>query len=140
MNYTQRLFPCFVLMVAFLVGCLPPPKKEMIDDKKSKEGKAKVGVGKKGEGYGNNVPYLKPAATLWKAKEKIVFEIAIPKSMQLFEALNGRKPKTHDEFMTEIIKKGQIKLPELDKGLEYFYDGKKGELMVRNEAAKKQAQ
>lgn len=102
---------------------------------KSKTGKAKVGVGKKGEGYGNMVPILKPAATFWKVKEKIAFEIAIPKTLQLFEAAQGRKPKSHDEFMQKIIREGKIKLPELDEGLEYFYDSQSGELMVRNRAA-----
>lgn len=109
------------------------------DNKKapdSEGGEAKVGVGKKGEGYGNNVPILKPAATFWKAKEKIAFEIAIPKAMQLYEALNGRKPKSHQEFMDEIISKNRIKLPELKEGLEYFYDAKQGILMARNQAAK----
>ena len=103
---------------------------------KSKTGKAKVGVGKKGEGYGNRVPILKPAATFWRVQEKIAFEIAIPKTLQLFEAIQGRKPKSHDEFMEKIIKEGKIKLPELEEGLEYFYDSQSGELMVRNRAAK----
>lgn len=134
----RRLLPCYTLFLALLTGCLPPSKSDKDGNGEGKEGKAKVGVGKKGEGYGNNVPYLKPAATLWKAKEKIVFDIAIPKAMQLYEALEGRKPKSHDEFMKEIVQKNQIKLPELDAGLEYFYDADQGQLMVRNEAAKKQ--
>ncbi len=120
----------------FLMGCAGQKSK----DSESKEGKAKVGVGKKGEGYGINVPLLKPASTFWKVKEKIAFDILIPKNVQLFQAKTGRKPKSHEEFMQEIVVKGKVKLPELDEGLEYYYDADKGELMVRNEAAKQSQQ
>lgn len=123
----------FAMMILVFVGCSGSKETTKSEkDTKSKTGKAKVGVGKKGEGYGNVVPILKPAATFWKAKEKIAFEIAIPKTMQLFEAINGRKPKSHEEFMEKIIRDGKVKLPELDEGMEYFYDAKQGELMVRN--------
>ncbi|MEE2641844.1 MAG: hypothetical protein VX768_14550 [Planctomycetota bacterium] len=117
--------------LAFCCGCVEQASRE----KESPVGKAEVGVGKKGKGYGNRVPILKPAATFWRVKEKIAFEIAIPKSLQLYEATHGHKPKTHDEFMEKIIRDGKIKLPELDEGLEYFYDAKAAQLMVRNQPA-----
>jgi hypothetical protein len=122
----------FVLLAS--PGCVPAPTEPKVEKGKEEDGppsrSAQVGVGKKGEGYGEMVPYLKPAATYWKIKEKIVFEIAIPKTMQLYEALHGRKPKSHEEFMEEIVKKNKIKLPELKDGLEYQYDPELGELMV----------
>ncbi|MEC9093874.1 MAG: hypothetical protein VX438_14285 [Planctomycetota bacterium] len=117
----------------FWVGCRNSVERKDIP---SKTGKARVGVGKKGEGYGNLVPILKPAATFWKVKEKIAFEIVIPKTLQLFEATHGRKPKSHAEFMKKIIEEGKVKLPQLDEGLEYFYDAQNGELMVRNQVAR----
>ena len=121
------------LSLIAVVGCGPKSKKD--DKEKDKTGKAKVGVGAKGEGYGNMAPILKPASTFWKAKEAIAFNIVIPKNMQLFEATNGRKPKSHEEFMEKIIGEGKVKLPKLDEGLEYFYDADKGELMVRSQAS-----
>ena len=120
-----------VLLILMATGC-GGKKKETKEGSKTEPGKAKVGVGAKGKGYGNALPLLKPAATFWKAKEALAFNAVIPKNMQLFEATNGRKPKSHEEFMQKIIRDGKVSLPDLDEGLEYFYDAKKGELMVRN--------
>ncbi len=50
--------------------------------------------------------------------------------MQLFNATEGRNPKSHAEFMEKIIKEGQIKLPELWEGETYRYDPKTAELWV----------
>ena len=87
---------------------------------------------KKGEGYGNNVPLLKPASTFWKAKGDLIYKL-IKHQVDLHEAING-KIKSHEEFMEKIVKPNQsrIKLPELKPGLEYYYDPDKGELMVRS--------
>lgn len=119
-----------IVLLAF-AGCGGADKKES-SSAHPESGQAKVGVGKKGDGYGNHVPILKPASVFFKAKEKIAFEIVIPKNLQLFEATYGRKPKSHDEFMQKIIKEGKVKLPELKDGLEYYYDPMQGELMVRS--------
>ncbi len=95
---------------------------------------AAVGVGKKGrklekhKGTGRII--AQPAVTYFRAKEKIIFEIVIPKNMQLFEATNGRYPKSHEEFMKEIVEFGQIQLPELAEGKSYIYDPKTHQLMV----------
>jgi hypothetical protein len=53
--------------------------------------------------------------------------------MGQYEALNGEKPKTYEEFMEKIIKKGQpdgIQLPMLPYYQEYGYDPDKKELVV----------
>ena len=50
--------------------------------------------------------------------------------MQLFQATNGHFPKSHEEFMKEIIEFGQIKLPELPEGKSYVYEPKTHQLMV----------
>ena len=97
---------------------------------------AGVGVGKKGrklekhEGTGKII--AQPAVSYFRAKEKIVFEIVIPKNMQLFQATNGRFPKSHEEFMKEIVEFGQIQLPELPEGGRYVYDPKTHQLMVES--------
>ncbi len=64
----------------------------------------------------------------------MVFEIQVPHALQLYEATNGRKPATHEEFMEQIIKANQIELPELPAGQRYIYDSQTGELMVEKPA------
>jgi hypothetical protein len=71
-----------------------------------------------------------PIANYFKARELIVFAIQVPEAMKTFRALHNRNPKSHQEFMNEIIKAGGIKLPDLPTGAEYRYDPEKGELMV----------
>ena len=61
---------------------------------------------------------------------KVMTTAAIPDAMNTFKALNGRKPKSHEEFMKEIIKASGIKLPDLPPDAKYVYDPQKGELTV----------
>ncbi len=59
-----------------------------------------------------------------------------------YEALNGEKPKTYQDFMDVIIKKGKadgIQLPMLPYYQEYAYDSDKKELVVVEYPAKKKA-
>jgi hypothetical protein len=91
--------------------------------------KAEKGVGAKGRGYGQGV-IATPVATLFAAKERIAFDIQIPHAMNLFKAMEGRMPNSHEEFMEKIIKENQIKLPTLPEGERYVYDPKKEQLMV----------
>jgi hypothetical protein len=94
--------------------------------------KAQVGVGAQGKGYGTPDGGLitTPIAAYFGAREQIVFNIQIPDAMRTFQALNGRYPKSHEEFMKEIIQAGGIKLPELPEGAKYVYDPEKAELDV----------
>lgn len=105
----------------------PPPAPPMVQEK------AGVGVGAKGRGYGQGV-IATPAASLFAAQERIVFEMKIPHTMNLFKAQEGRAPKTHEEFMDRIIKENQIQLPELPEGHRYVYDPKTEQLMVEKPA------
>ena len=62
--------------------------------------------------------------------------------MDMYEALNGEKPKTYEEFMEQIIKKGKaegIQLPMLPYYQEYAYDTDKKELVVIEYPEKKKA-
>jgi hypothetical protein len=96
--------------------------------------RAEVGVGQRGRslddqtGIGRRI--AQPAVSLFAFRERAVFEIQIPQAMQLFEATEGRKPTSHDEFMTRIIRENQIQLPELPEGSEYRYRPQEGELWV----------
>ena len=62
--------------------------------------------------------------------------------MDVYEVQNGSKPKTYEEFMDQIIKKGKpdgIMLPMLPYYQEYGYDPDKQELVVIEYPAKKKA-
>lgn len=100
--------------------------------------KAEVGVGKRGQLLNDkgaiNKMIVTPALVLFRTEQRVVFEIQVPHALQLYEATNGRKPATHEEFMEQIIKANQIELPELPAGQRYIYDPQTGELMVEKPA------
>lgn len=97
--------------------------------------KAGVGSGKKGRSLDAHEGIIvTPAKTLFAAKEKIKFEIEVPHALQLYKALEGSGPKSHDEFMEKVIKANQIQLPELPAGHEYLYDPTTETLMVKKPA------
>lgn len=90
---------------------------------------ADVGAGSKGRGYGLGF-IATPAASLFAARERIIFQDQIPHQMDMFKALNNRPPKSHEEFMEEIVKPLQITLPELPEGQKYQYNPKDQQLWV----------
>jgi len=95
--------------------------------------KADVGVGKRGRGYDTSpivAPITVPVATFFAARERLSFQIQIPQAMQLYKAEKGAAPKTHEEFMENIIKANRIPLPDLPAGHRYIYDPAREELMV----------
>jgi len=97
--------------------------------------RAETGVGKQGQSLkderGIGAMIVQPARSLFAFKQRVVFEIQIPSAVKLFAATEGRKPKSHDEYMSKIIKANQIRLPELPAGQTYIYDPQLGELMVQ---------
>ncbi len=98
---------------------------------------AAAGVAKQGQSLNNEKGIgrmiAQPAITLFTVRERAVFEIQIPQAMNLFEASEGRKPKSHDEFMAKIINANQIKLPELPAGKTYQYHPDDSQLYVHSE-------
>jgi len=99
--------------------------------------KARVGVGDKTRRLENPdlvKSIIVPARAYFRARERIAFEIKIPHAMQLYKALNGRAPRDQKEFMEQIIKANQIRLPDLRAGERYVYDPKTEELMVERPA------
>jgi len=93
--------------------------------------KAEKGVGLKGRSLDEyEGPLVTPAKAFFAAKERIAFEIEVPHALQLYEASSGEAPKTHDEFMENVIKANQIKLPVLPPGHKYVYDPATKQLMV----------
>jgi hypothetical protein len=93
--------------------------------------KAQKGVGIKGRSLDEyEGVVVTPVKSYFSTKERIVFEIAVPQAMNLFQATEGRFPESHDEFMEKIVKFNNIQLPELPMGHKYVYDPETHELLV----------
>jgi hypothetical protein len=92
---------------------------------------AAVGVGAQGKDYGAGM-VTTPVSAYFAAKQMIVFNIQLPKAMQMFKLTKNRNPNSQAEFDEQIIKEWDIKLPELPAGERYLYDPAKGELMVEH--------
>jgi hypothetical protein len=107
----------------------PPAQQAAAKDANAGSKKAEVGVGKSHSRLSKSLICTEFAA-IYCAREKLVFEVEIPKAMQLFKAAEDRNPKSHEEFMERIIKENQIHLPELWEGETYRYDPKTAELWV----------
>jgi hypothetical protein len=91
--------------------------------------KAQVGSGEKGRDYGDGI-IATPVTTYFKVRERVAYEIQIPKAMQLYEQMEGHAPRSHEEFMEKIVKANSIPLPTLPNGHTYRYDPKEKQLMV----------
>lgn len=92
---------------------------------------AQAGVGIKGRSLdGYQGPTVTPARAYFSARERIAFDAAVPKALQLYEATNGEAPKSHEQFMTQVIEANSVQLPDLPQGQRYVYDPQTKELMV----------
>ena len=82
-------------------------------------------------GKGNYKPGIltTPISVYFRAQERIIYDQVIY-AIKLFEAEKGYKPRSHEEFMKDVIEFNQLKLPKLPEGHTYKYDPEKGELMV----------
>lgn len=147
---TSSKWLCAGLLIASFIGCKSDEdvQKDLAAQQAAQEAaaaaaevpqqaqKAGVGVGAKGrslEGGSENNPATiisAPAAAYFRTKEKIVFEIQIPQALNLYMAEKGRNPRTHEEFMRDIVEFNRIPLPKLPAGMVYRFDSEKGELWV----------
>jgi hypothetical protein len=92
---------------------------------------AEAGVGKKGQSLKDETGIVvEPVKQLIRFEQKAVFGISIKQAMELYKASNGAYPKTHEEFMEQIITAQGIQLPELPAGQKYIYDPEQAQLMV----------
>jgi len=57
-------------------------------------------------------------------------KLQIEQAIEQYKALNGNYPKSHEEFMEEVIKKGDIQLNAPPAGKKYQYDVENHELKV----------
>jgi hypothetical protein len=86
--------------------------------------------------------YITIQADAYRTSVGNIAKMNVKHAIDLYEAEHGEKPKTYEEFMEVIIKKGKadgIQLPMLPYYQEYGYDPDKQELVVIEYPAKKKA-
>ena len=100
------------------------------------------GRGNYGTPTGNNPMEIitVPISTMFRTQDRFVLQ-QIEHAMNLYKALHGSAPATHDEFWKDIIVANNFqpnqpsanrnKLPQLPPGQEYIYDPKDGVLKIR---------
>lgn len=96
---------------------------------------AKPGMTGKGK-YDPNSPaaiVTTPLGAYHRVKEALTLDL-ITHALNLYNALHGEYPQSHDEFMKEIIQANNIGLPKLPEGHEYWYDAATHTLMVKHPA------
>jgi hypothetical protein len=115
-------------------------KKTTQDVRELKTELAKGGVVTDGKTHSEE--YLDLMADTYRTEVANIAKMRVQMDMATYEALNGEKPKTYEEFMEQIIKKGKadgIQLPMLPYYQEYAYDADKKELVVVEYPEKKKA-
>jgi hypothetical protein len=86
--------------------------------------------------------YITIQADAYRTSVANIAKMNVKHAIDLYEAEHGEKPKTYQEFMEVIIKKGKpdgIMLPMLPYYQEYGYDPDAKELVVIEYPAKKKA-
>jgi hypothetical protein len=84
--------------------------------------------------------YITLQGDVYRTEVAKLAKLRVDSEIRQYEALNGAKPKTYEEFMDVIIKKGKpdgIMLPMLPYYQEYGYDPDAQELVVIEYPAKK---
>lgn len=136
---SHKINMALLLGIIAVAGCEPPPKakapapvaEQPMQPAPTEQVEAGVGVGIKGRSLDEfEGAAVTPAKSYFAVKERVVFEVQIPKAMQLYEASNGKAPETHEEFMQKIVEENQIALPKLPEGHRYVYDPQAKQLMV----------
>lgn len=114
----------------------PPQQQESPNDEDNTVTvKAEVGLGARGHygtPTGNNPMEIVtvPISTLFRTQERLVLQ-QVEHAMNLYKAEHGRGPASHAEFMDQIIRANNLRLPQLPPNQEYVFDPRDGELKVR---------
>lgn len=135
------IVPVLFVSVAFFSGCLPsvPKSTQKTEPPKEEETVVEVGkvagVGATGKGQYTEtekaiVPGAAAVASFYAMKERLAYNVQVKQALDLFEATEGRKPNSQEEFEEKILKANNLVLPELPQGCRYEYDPKTGDLMV----------
>lgn len=140
--YTFQLnrFIAIVLLssLAIAIGCVPPPqaakkkKAEPILGKQTKEigewdPNADRELRKEG---GDNVNIINHQRQALSYAIHETARLQVKQALSYFHATEGRYPKSHDEFMEQVVKKYGVNLPQPVTTAEYQYDVENHELLV----------
>ena len=95
--------------------------------------KADVGMSGKGNygpPVGNPMEIITvPISAMFRTRDRLVLQ-QIAHAMNLYNGIHERIPASHEEFMDDIIRANNIRLPQLPHNQEYIYDPKDGELKI----------
>jgi hypothetical protein len=129
-----------VVCVGFLLsGCVetsqPVAQKPADPPKPAEIGEFDQGAGKEVVTLDAKVsnPITGPVEILKTLQVKMP-TLQIEQALNFFNANEGRFPKSHDEFMTQVIAPNNIRLPVLPSGLDYQYDVDGHRLVIVNTA------
>jgi hypothetical protein len=128
-------------VVALAIGCDNKPKRtvqsrETVGKTTQEVRNLKPELAQGGEvtdGKIHATDYITIQADAYRTSVANIAKMKVKMDMDQYEALNGEKPKTYEEFMDVIIKKGKpdgIQLPMLPYYQEYGYDPDAKELVV----------
>lgn len=132
---TQALLLLSLISCLTALGCAPETAKTDAGNTGTIAAQeALAGVGKQGQSLRDQSGAQKilsgPLSAYLHVKQLAELEIKIPHALNLFQATHGRFPKSHEEFMKEIVEFNQIKLPELPTGAVYRFNTQEGKLWV----------
>ena len=140
-TFLPRLLFVFAMALTCLsIGCGPPPGKAADKEKKGDglilnkttqeigewdpEANRKLRDDSEGVNIVNHVSKGASGAINQIAK------LGVQQALNLFNAAEGRYPKSHEEFMEKVIKANNIHLPQPVTSCEYQYDVENHELKV----------
>jgi hypothetical protein len=73
-----------------------------------------------------------PARVYLRIPDRVLF-LNLENTMKLYKGEHGALPKTHEDFMRDIVEAYSIKLPELPDDSHYIYVPDKEELMIERQ-------
>ena len=134
-----------ICLVILLTGCWPQSnsgQSQKTEDKSGKSGTGIIGqttddIGELQQGHDivNSKPQLSgnPLTGALESYGPAIETLSkgqIRQALEMYRANKGDYPKTHDEFMTGVIKQYKIRLPVLPAGRQYKYDVSNHKLVV----------
>ncbi len=126
---------CGVVFLCF--GCVPPKTAQEKPKPKPIVGETTQDIGEFDPNSGDEVSdgkvelnIVTGAAGAYGPAVQKISNIQITQAVNLFNAAEGRYPKDHEEFMSEVIKKNNIRLAMLPHGSAYKYDVENHALVV----------
>jgi hypothetical protein len=153
MNGQHRFSSTSVLLlavVALVAGCEEEKPKRKVQSRETigkwtqevRDLKTEVAKGgQTTDGKIHAADYITLQADAYRTSVANLAKMKVKMEMDQYEALNGTKVKSYQEFMDVIIRKGKpdgIQLPMLPFYQEYGFDSNSGELVVIEYPAKKQ--